>query len=802
MTTFVIDSAPTGTASATESAAKPRKDPGTHTKNTLFLKGLPATCTPGDLETFFSEWGPVRSAFPVTKQESSSAKASASAIGFVHFALAEDAQRALAALQKGDLQFMGRPLTGEPALRKRKENKVAGEGGKRVRVKKTEATGSTGTDKTEATASPAPVKRPAKARAGPEPKKSRSTNDSPVLTISIVPHEQTAATALQFDKKQLYKRLRKCGDLTKVIFPYEDSFARARLLFSSPAAARGAAPKIDQRTFKGHCLRVETPETTNSAASSTAKAHRLIIRNLPWRTSEEALRQALAPLGTLLDVTLPKGAQGASRGFAFIQFAERVQAEAAMARFNGQMLLGRPVALDFALSKSHYLRAEHEETGQGGGGATSKIEKGAADADTSDAEVDVEGTSDADEERDEDVDIEHVSDDEEHRPSPADKGDAPRTVTDTGDEKDAPLPDSSPLSTTVFIRNVPFTTEEGELTSLLAERFGPVAYCKLVRDPQTGATRGTAFAKFTTVQAAQEAISESAKLTQDQLDARHEGSPAGAKEPSQSSRLDDKLAALARKRTGKTFKSVISGDALPPSASSDPSGLVLEGRALSIVPAVDRGRAKELRSHPFLDAGPQDRRHLHLLGETLLKTKTSAAKRFWPPIDISYREQAVRERRKELKANPNLLVSRARLSLRHLPLAADEKIVRKVLYTAVHRARAHPEGPVIDPAIFPAGGKPHLRQVKVIRDPQRNRSKGYAFAEFTEAGDALAAVRYLANWEPGLWRELGGEAFSAAARHKSEGPFRAKAPLVEFATEKRAVLEKRQARMDGAAKNK
>lgn len=813
MTTSVTDSAPA--AGTAETVHKTRKDPGTHTKSTLFLRGLPATCTSGDLESFFSEWGPVRSAFPVTKREGESpeTEAGASVIGFVHFALAEDAQRALAALQGGSLPFMGCAITGELALRKRREGGRTDEGqngegrrGGKGHVDGDGAHPADGGQKKERKRGTGTTVAGG-ARAEPKSKKARLTGSggSSALLISIRAPASLATTTPQFDKKQLYKRLRKCGDLVEVTFPLEDSVARARLLFSSATAAQAAIPKIDQHIFKGYRLLVEPSETsrtgqTGETATSAIKAHRLIIRNLPWTASEEALRQELAPLGTLVEVTVPKGARGTSRGFAFVQFAERAQAEAAMARFNGRLLLERPVALDFALSKSHYLRAEQGDEG------------------ISDTEVvDVENTSDAEaptllREQDQhgasdeagDVDVENVTDDEEQE-----KDRVPRDTDE--DESEA----TTPLQTTVFIRNVPFTTEEEELARLLTERFGPVVYCKLVRDPQTGAARGTAFAKFVAAQAAREAIVESAKLTQDQLDdTQQEGaSPVRGEEEErgkEAHRLDDKLAALARRRTGKTtFKSVINDNRgtvepvrpmdTPSSSSSAPAGLVLEGRALCIVPAVDRGRAKELRSHPFLDAGPQDRRNLHLLGETLLKPKTSAAKRFWPPIDISYREQAVRERRKELKTNHNLFVSRTRLSLRHLPLATDEKIIRKVLYAAVHRARAHPEGPIIDASIFPPTGKPLLKQVKVVRDPERKRSKGYAFAEFAEPGDALAAVRYLANWEPGLWRELGGEVFSTnkTSRHKaSAGAFRAKAPLVEFATEKRAILEQRQARLN------
>lgn len=44
------------------------------TKNTLFVRGIPFTATNEELETFFSEFGPLRSCFAVIDKEAAAVK--------------------------------------------------------------------------------------------------------------------------------------------------------------------------------------------------------------------------------------------------------------------------------------------------------------------------------------------------------------------------------------------------------------------------------------------------------------------------------------------------------------------------------------------------------------------------------------------------------------------------------------------------------------------------------------------------------------------------------------------------------
>ena len=84
------------------------------------------------------------------------------------------------------------------------------------------------------------------------------------------------------------------------------------------------------------------------------KRWRLIVRNLAFAVTPESLCQLLAPAGFVWEAHLPRNERGQSRGFGFVAFVRREEAERALALFNGTQLCGRPVALDWALAKDRY----------------------------------------------------------------------------------------------------------------------------------------------------------------------------------------------------------------------------------------------------------------------------------------------------------------------------------------------------------------------------------------------------------------------------------------------------------------
>lgn len=78
-------------------------------------------------------------------------------------------------------------------------------------------------------------------------------------------------------------------------------------------------------------------------------AVRLFVGNLPYSATESALREHFAAVGPLSYIYLPVDREtGKPRGFAFVEFGDRAQAEEAIRKFNNQLFMGRPLAVNEA----------------------------------------------------------------------------------------------------------------------------------------------------------------------------------------------------------------------------------------------------------------------------------------------------------------------------------------------------------------------------------------------------------------------------------------------------------------------
>jgi len=88
-------------------------------------------------------------------------------------------------------------------------------------------------------------------------------------------------------------------------------------------------------------------------------AVRLFVGNLSYATTEADLRTYFGTVAPPSQVVLPVDREtGRPRGFAFVEYADRAQAEQAIQRFNGQVFNGRPLAVSEARAR--------EDRGPGG----------------------------------------------------------------------------------------------------------------------------------------------------------------------------------------------------------------------------------------------------------------------------------------------------------------------------------------------------------------------------------------------------------------------------------------------------
>ena len=81
-------------------------------------------------------------------------------------------------------------------------------------------------------------------------------------------------------------------------------------------------------------------------------AVRLFVGNLSYATTEADLRTYFGAVAPPSQVVLPVDREtGRPRGFAFVEFLDRAQAEQAIQKFNGQVFNGRPLAVSEARAR-------------------------------------------------------------------------------------------------------------------------------------------------------------------------------------------------------------------------------------------------------------------------------------------------------------------------------------------------------------------------------------------------------------------------------------------------------------------
>jgi cold-inducible RNA-binding protein len=85
---------------------------------------------------------------------------------------------------------------------------------------------------------------------------------------------------------------------------------------------------------------------------------RLYVGNLPFNVTEEALREHFSTVGPLSYLSIPTDREtGKQRGFAFVEFKDRAQADEAIRRFNNQSFQGRSLSVSEARARNDNRRA-------------------------------------------------------------------------------------------------------------------------------------------------------------------------------------------------------------------------------------------------------------------------------------------------------------------------------------------------------------------------------------------------------------------------------------------------------------
>ncbi|EIW74821.1 RNA-binding domain-containing protein [Coniophora puteana RWD-64-598 SS2] len=125
--------------------------------------------------------------------------------------------------------------------------------------------------------------------------------------------------------------------------------------FKTPEHARGALKSVQGLVLDGHALSVkfagrgqEEVGQEGKGASSKGRTTKMIVKNVPFEASKKDIRELFGAHGQLKSVRLPKKFDSRSRGFAFLEFLTRQEAENAYAALRHTHLLGRHLVLQWA----------------------------------------------------------------------------------------------------------------------------------------------------------------------------------------------------------------------------------------------------------------------------------------------------------------------------------------------------------------------------------------------------------------------------------------------------------------------
>ncbi|KAI0904407.1 hypothetical protein F4823DRAFT_567744 [Ustulina deusta] len=506
--------------------------------------------------------------------------------------------------------------------------------------------------------------------------------------------------------------------------PISLDIAESRHRQAGAAAEDAAARKEDRR----------------AALAEARKAPKLIIRNLPWSIKHSDQLSALfRSYGLVKYADIPQH-KGKLSGFGFVTMRGRKNAEAAIEGVNGKVVDGRTVSVDWAVSKDEWQT--HEKNGTK---SAKELEETTGDDHNDDDDVvserdeedgDAKTEEDKEEEEEEDEDLknfmknhmENLEDEDSEAEEEEDGGDG----TSGGAPASSVKPQTTDNRTTIFIRNLPFSTTDAELKAHF-ENFGHIRYARVVHDRATDRPAGTGFVCFANEDEFKACLKEAPRPQQSAI-------------PNKKSILQDETADEAGKYT-------------------------IDGRVLQISHAVSKDEASRLAESGAAarEGKHQDKRRLYLLSEGAIR-KDSPMFNMLAPSEVKIREQSAAQRKKVIQGNPSLHISLTRLAVRNIPRNLDSKglkaLAREAVVGFASDVKAGRRQPLSKEENARGGeqdkeaerrrkekGKGIVKQTKIMFENREGskvaeadgagKSRGYGFIEYTSHRWALMGLRWL-----------------------------------------------------------
>ncbi|GAA5911883.1 RNA-binding ribosome biosynthesis protein MRD1 [Sporobolomyces salmoneus] len=134
--------------------------------------------------------------------------------------------------------------------------------------------------------------------------------------------------------------------------------------FRDVESAKKGKEVLDGQVLDGHKLEVKFAQRGTTTGDSTAREKekrkggggskvsetttKMLVKNVPFEATRKDLRQLFSAYGQLKSVRLPRKMNNTTRGFAFLDFATRRDAESAFSALEHAHLLGRHLVLQWA----------------------------------------------------------------------------------------------------------------------------------------------------------------------------------------------------------------------------------------------------------------------------------------------------------------------------------------------------------------------------------------------------------------------------------------------------------------------
>lgn len=145
--------------------------------------------------------------------------------------------------------------------------------------------------------------------------------------------------------------------------------------FKDAEGAKKAMKSMQSFVLDGHALHVkfagrgadEVETKGKGGASAASKTTKMIVKNVPFEATKKDIRELFSSHGHLKSVRVPKKFDSRTRGFAFLDFVSRHEAENAYAALRHTHLLGRHLVLEWAEEAEQDLDVLRKKAGVGFG---------------------------------------------------------------------------------------------------------------------------------------------------------------------------------------------------------------------------------------------------------------------------------------------------------------------------------------------------------------------------------------------------------------------------------------------------